>query len=74
MPSGLFCKVETWRSNKDEGGLVQAGARLFRILRAMDSSDLDEIIAEAVPEVGIGVAIMDRLKRAAAAKPEADSC
>ena len=35
-------------------------------MREMDETGLDEIIAEPLSEVGLGVAIMDRLRRASA--------
>lgn len=43
----------------------EAAANLFRELRALDHAELDLIVAEAVPETGLGAAIMDRLRRAA---------
>jgi len=45
--------------------LREAAANLFRYLRELDQSGLDFIVAERVPEVGLGAAIMDRLRRAA---------
>jgi L-threonylcarbamoyladenylate synthase len=44
-----------------------AASNLFRFLRELDALDLDLdlIVAERVPEVGLGAAIMDRLRRAA---------
>jgi L-threonylcarbamoyladenylate synthase len=47
------------------GDLREAAANLFRHLRELDSAGLDYIVVEAVPEEGLGVAIMDRLRRAA---------
>ena len=47
------------------GNLREAAANLFRLLRELDRAGLDCIVAEAVPEEGLGVAIMDRLRRAA---------
>jgi L-threonylcarbamoyladenylate synthase len=35
-------------------------------MRLLDEAGLDEIIAEPVSETGLGVAIMDRLRRASA--------
>jgi L-threonylcarbamoyladenylate synthase len=35
-------------------------------MRRLDDAGLDLIIAEALPESGIGVAIMERLRKAAA--------
>ena len=39
---------------------------LFAGLRTLDAAGVDRIVVEAVPEAGIGAAIMDRLRRAAA--------
>ena len=49
------------------GTLEEAAQNLFEALRAFDKMDVDVIFAELVPDVGIGRAINDRLKRAAAA-------
>ena len=46
----------------------EAARNLFAGMRHLDSLDLDLIIAELVPEEGLGVAINDRLRRAAGAK------
>ena len=48
------------------GDLREAAASLFESLHALDALQLERIDVEAVPESGIGVAIMDRLRRAAA--------
>jgi L-threonylcarbamoyladenylate synthase len=48
-----------------KGDLREAAANLFRQLRELDHAHLDRIVAEALPEEGLGVAIMDRLRRAA---------
>jgi L-threonylcarbamoyladenylate synthase len=47
------------------GKLSEAAIRLFALLRQLDESGVDEIIAEPVAEQGLGVAIMDRLRKAA---------
>jgi L-threonylcarbamoyladenylate synthase len=47
------------------GDLREAAANLFRMLRELDAANLDLIIAERVPNKGIGVAINERLERAA---------
>jgi len=49
-----------------DGVLVQAAARLFEVLRALDELGLDRIDVVGCQEVGLGRAIMDRLRRAAA--------
>ncbi|MFQ6091681.1 MAG: L-threonylcarbamoyladenylate synthase [bacterium] len=46
------------------GHLKEAAANLFSCLQRLDKTDLDIIYAEPVPEVGLGRAIMDRLRRA----------
>lgn len=46
------------------GKLSEAAVRFFYVLRKLDESGVDEIIAEPVSETGLGVAIMDKLKRA----------
>jgi L-threonylcarbamoyladenylate synthase len=50
------------------GKLAEAAIRLFHIMRVLDEAGLDAIIAEPVSETGLGVAIMDRLRRASAAR------
>lgn len=44
----------------------EAAKHLFAYLRALDKEQPDIIIAEYVPDEGLGIAINDRLKRAAA--------
>ncbi len=48
----------------EKGDLREAAANLFAALRRLDGLNLDLILAESVPEVGLGRAIMDRLRRA----------
>jgi L-threonylcarbamoyladenylate synthase len=48
-----------------KGKLPEAAVRFFYILRALDNLGVDEIIAEPLAEHGVGVAMMDRLRRAA---------
>jgi len=52
------------------GDLREAAATLFAKLRRLDEAGLDLIVAEAVPEHGLGIAIMDRLRKAAAGSTE----
>jgi len=40
-------------------------SRLFHILREFDSEGIDVIIGEAIPENGLGLAVMNRLRKAA---------
>ncbi len=50
------------------GDLREAAANLFAALRRLDARGLDRIVAEPVPDHGLGGAILDRLRRAAAAR------
>ena len=47
-----------------KGKLGEASVRLFHMLRTLDESGVDAIVAEQVAETGLGVAINDRLRRA----------
>jgi L-threonylcarbamoyladenylate synthase len=47
-----------------KGDFREAAANLFAAIRRLDCLHLDLILAETVPEVGLGRAIMDRLRRA----------
>lgn len=49
----------------EKGDMEEAAAKLFAALRRLDDVGLDRIIAEIMPEEGIGLAVMDRLRRAA---------
>jgi L-threonylcarbamoyladenylate synthase len=44
--------------------MEEAAANFYGALRRLDQSNVDMIYAESIPEEGIGVAIMDRLRRA----------
>jgi len=48
------------------GSLTESAQRLFMALRALDKMPVNLILAEYVPNTGLGRAINDRLKRAAA--------
>lgn len=47
------------------GDVVEAAAQLFAILRAADALNPSAIVIAAIPEIGLGEAIADRLCRAA---------
>ena len=72
------CGLLRWKSGKDprfvevrilseRQDLAEAAANLFRFLRELDACNLDLIVAEKVPDEGLGAAINDRLTRAARA-------
>ncbi|NDF12946.1 MAG: threonylcarbamoyl-AMP synthase [Proteobacteria bacterium] len=52
----------------EKANLEEAAANLFAYLRKLDSKDFRGIAVMPIPETGIGVAINDRLRRAAADK------
>lgn len=51
-----------------QGNLTEAAANFFAALRRLDELGLDSIVAESFPEAGLGRALNDRLRRAAAPK------
>lgn len=61
-PSGAAMTVNLSPS----GDLAEAAARLFSALRELDESAAAGIAAMTIPEQGLGIAINDRLRRAAA--------
>ncbi len=60
--AGRYCAVEVLSVS---GDLREAAANLFAALRRLDSLGLDRLEARRVPETGLGIAIMDRLRRCA---------
>ncbi len=52
------------------GDPVEAAANLYAFLRALDSMDVEAIAAMPIPEQGLGRAINDRLRRAAAPRQD----
>jgi L-threonylcarbamoyladenylate synthase len=63
-PEG-FAAVERLSTS---GDLREAAANLYGAMRRLDEAGLDLIVAEALPQNGIGAAIMERLQKAAADK------
>jgi L-threonylcarbamoyladenylate synthase len=55
--------VTRWLSSEQK--LTEAATNLFRSLRELDGEGLDLIVAEKLPDEGLGAAINDRLTRAA---------
>lgn len=54
----------------DAGDLHQAAANLFSMLHKLDEAGAERIAVMAVPDSGLGLAINDRLRRAADAQAE----
>lgn len=62
---GFGAGAEAWTLSEN-GDLHEAAARLFACLHAMDAAGVEAIAVTPIPEVGLGLAINDRLARAAA--------
>ncbi|MEK7801890.1 MAG: L-threonylcarbamoyladenylate synthase [Pseudomonadota bacterium] len=56
---------DSLRNLSDKGDLLEAAANLFAYLRALDNGTHSAIAVMDIPNIGIGIAINDRLKRAA---------
>jgi len=56
---------ESLQNLSEEGDLLEAASNLFMMLRDLDRAENKGIAVMNIPEVGIGVAINDRLRRAA---------
>ena len=54
------------------GNLAEAAANLYDYLRKLDALECDVIAVAPIPQTGVGKAINDRLKRAAAPRPKTD--
>ena len=48
-----------------DGDLKTYATHLFGAMHYFEDADVEGIVAEAVPEEGIGIAVMDRLRKAA---------
>ncbi len=49
----------------ESGDLKEAASKLYNTLHKLDAIDLDVIIAQRLPDIGLGKSINDRLERAA---------
>lgn len=56
---------ETVVLSPGSGKLPEAAVRFYFLLRHLDGLGVDEIVAEPIPERGLGIALQDRLRRAA---------
>ena len=76
-PPGERCGLLSWKTKdnarfaevrllSERQNLTEAATNLFRLLRELDGCNLDLIVAEQLPEIGLGAVINDRLRRAAA--------
>ncbi|HBB80930.1 MAG TPA: L-threonylcarbamoyladenylate synthase type 1 TsaC, partial [Cryomorphaceae bacterium] len=62
--SGKEIKASFAINLSKEKVLVEVASKLFHALRSFDKADIDVIWAHELPEVGLGRAINDRLRRA----------
>jgi len=62
--SGLGKKFKVAKTLSPDGNLREAAANLFNCLHDLEKENINKIFVEPVPETGLGVAIMDRLKKA----------
>lgn len=47
------------------GDFIEAAIHLFENMHLLEEAEVDFIVAEPVPEIGVGIAIMDKLRKAA---------
>lgn len=62
LPSGALLNLS------ETGDLTEAAANLFAMLHQLDAGDFSGIAVMDIPETGLGLAINDRLRRAAGAQ------
>ena len=55
------------------GNLIEAAANLFSMLHAADATSTKKIAIAPIPDTGLGEAINDRLRRAAAPRADWDN-
>lgn len=71
-PDDGYTDLTEWKQmqilSPGKGKLPEAAVRFFYALRALDQCGADEIIAEPIPDRGLGAAMVDRLRRAATIK------
>jgi L-threonylcarbamoyladenylate synthase len=63
-PSGHEYKADITKSLGDRGDFGEIAKNLFRVLRKMDEEKVDAIVVEGMETQGLGLAIMNRLRRA----------
>lgn len=66
--SVAFYRADVVKSLGSRNDFVIIAKNLFRLLREFDSEEVDVIIAEGVPLEGLGLAVMNRLRKASGYK------
>lgn len=68
-PEDGYLSLTDWKEtiilSPGSGKMPEAAVRFYHCLRQADECGADEIVSEAIPERGLGIAIMERLRRAA---------
>jgi L-threonylcarbamoyladenylate synthase len=59
-------QADVGKSLGSRSNLESVAKNLFRLLREIDAENVDIIIAESVPSEGLGLAVMNRLRKASA--------
>lgn len=63
-----FLSLTPWAAietlSPGSGKIIEAAVRFYALLRRLDERQLDAIVAEPLPEHGIGLALNERLRRA----------
>jgi L-threonylcarbamoyladenylate synthase len=62
LPSAPWAAIEIL--SPGSGKIIEAAVRFYALLRRLDEMGLDAIVAEPLPEHGIGLALNERLRRA----------
>jgi len=60
-----YCKANVVKGLGNRGDFATIAKNLFRLLREFDDEKIDVIIAEGMAPQGLGLAVMNRLRRAA---------
>ncbi|NWF87208.1 threonylcarbamoyl-AMP synthase [Candidatus Bathyarchaeota archaeon] len=63
-----YYRADVVKSLGSRNDLATVAKNLFRLLREFDSESVDVIIAEGIPTEGLGLAVMNRLRKAAGYK------
>lgn len=66
LPVGQAERYAVVETLSDDGDLARVAHHLFAALRRLDACGLEQIHCDTCPPRGVGLAIMDRLRRAAA--------
>lgn len=59
-----YYRADVVKSLGSRSDLTAIAKNLFRLLRELDSEEVDVIIAEGIPTEGLGLAVMNRLRKA----------